>query len=251
MSGVHVLGSDLALALDPVAFAARAGFELDPWQEEVLLERPARGIAVCSRQSGKSLVAAVDTLHTAVYRPGSTILLLSPSQRQSAELMTKVRGLLSSTPTPVAVTAEGELHLRFANGSRVFGLPGTESTVRGFTADLVVVDEAARVARSLITAIRPMLIVSHGRVLAMSTPNGRTGWFFEAWEAEGLGGWRRWLVPATDVPRISPADLAREAASMPAAEFRQEYLCSFEDAAGAVFSAADLDSMFDEEAIQW
>jgi hypothetical protein len=51
------------------------------------------------------------------------------------------------------------------------GLPGTEATIRGFSAvSLLLVDEAARCSDELYLAIRPMLAVSDGTLWLMSTP---------------------------------------------------------------------------------
>ena len=59
-----------------------------------------------------------------------------------------------------------------ANGSRIIALPGTEKTIRGYAAaDLVVIDEAARVEDDLLTAVRPMLaaavLVTMSRSMAL------------------------------------------------------------------------------------
>src|SRR3712207_4427289 len=72
------LARELRHALDPVAFAReRLGFEPDPWQERVLWSSARQILLNCSRQSGKSTVTAVLATHTALYRPGSLILLVS------------------------------------------------------------------------------------------------------------------------------------------------------------------------------
>jgi hypothetical protein len=71
-----VLARDLALALDPVLLARRAGIDPDPWQAEVLRSTAPRRLLNCSRQSGKSTVAAVRAVHVALYEPGSLVLLL-------------------------------------------------------------------------------------------------------------------------------------------------------------------------------
>jgi len=55
------------------------------------------------------------------------------------------------------------------------GLPGSEATIRGFSAvALLRVDQAARVSDDLYVAIRPMLAVSGGKLWLMSTPSGIT-----------------------------------------------------------------------------
>ena len=164
------VAEDLSLALDPPRLMVACALRPDPWQERFLRERPARALLLASRQAGKSTVTAACALHEAVYRPPSTVLLLSPAQRQSAELLARVRTLLNRLPDPPAVMGEGALSVRLANGSRILSLPGSEATVRGFSADLLVIDEAARVDDSLYEAVRPMLAVTGGRLVALSTP---------------------------------------------------------------------------------
>ena len=86
---------------DPVEFAVdQLGFEPDPWQERVLRWDGSRLILNCSRQSGKSTIAAILGTHAALYRPGSLILLISPSLRQSSELFRKVDDSLSALNNP-------------------------------------------------------------------------------------------------------------------------------------------------------
>ena len=100
--------------------------------------------------------------------------------------------------------------------------------------DLLVVDEAARVPDDLYYAIRPMLAVSGGRLVALSTPFGKRGWWHEVW-TRGGDGWERVKVTAHECPRI-PADfLEQERRAMPDAWFQSEYMCEFVDVAGSVF----------------
>lgn len=87
-----------------------------------------------------------------------------------------------------------------------------------------------------------MLAVSNGRLIALSTPCGKRGWFFDSWD--GDGAWQKIQITAQECPRISPAFLAEEQKALGDRWFRQEYLCSFEDAIGAVFSAEDIAAAF-------
>ena len=48
---------------------------------------------------------------------------------------------------------------------------------------------------ALYYAVRPMLAVSAGRMVALSTPFGKRGWFYEAW-ANGGPAWERIHLPA-------------------------------------------------------
>src|SRR5690349_9461942 len=77
---------------DAVRFAReRLGFDPDSIQEKMLRSRGRRGILNCCRQWGKSTVTAALAVHRAATRPGSLVLILSPSARQSAEFLTKAR----------------------------------------------------------------------------------------------------------------------------------------------------------------
>ena len=105
---------------------------------------------------------------------------------------------------------------------------------------LLVIDEAARVDDSLYRAVRPMLAVSRGRLIALSTPYGQRGWFYEAWESKEE--WERVRVTADECPRITPEFLAAERREMGERWFRQEYLCSFETTQDAVFSPEDIEA---------
>jgi hypothetical protein len=228
-------------ALDPVAFAReRLGFEPDPWQARVMRSAARQILLNCSRQSGKSTVTAAIAAHTAVFRPGSLILLLSKAQRQSAELLAKVQGFLRAMEPAPRLDGDSALSCRLANGSRVVSLPGDGDTVRGFSAPtLVVEDEAAFVDDALHMAIRPMLAVSRGRLILMSTPHGKRGHFYAAW-TDGGHGWLRERVTAYDVPRITPEFLAGERAAIGAWWFQQEYLCEFVDTSDQLFSSASI-----------
>ena len=62
-----------------------AGVIPDLWQTEVLAHQASRRLLLCSRQSGKTLVAAALALGTAMQEPGALILILRPSLRQSGE----------------------------------------------------------------------------------------------------------------------------------------------------------------------
>jgi len=243
---------DLACALDPVLFARRLGFDPDPWQAEVLRSNAKRIILCCARQTGKSTVAAVLALHTAIYRPGSLVLLLSPSLRQSSELFRKVadfyRRLGNETPPPEAWSA---LRLELANGSRIVSLPGKETTIRGFSGvRLLIVDEAARVPDDLYAAVRPMLAVSEGRLVLMSTPFGKSGFFYETW-VNGGPEWLRIQVDAYQCPRIARAFLDEELRALGDLAFRQEYMCEFVDAPGAFLSADVIEAAVSGEVETW
>jgi hypothetical protein len=237
---VFDLATDLALALDPVGLAEQAGFYPDRWQRNVLRSASPRMLLNCCRQSGKSTTVATLVMHTAIYQPGSLTLILSPGERQSKETFKKCLALYKALDRPIPAEAETKLELELENGSRVVSLPGSEGTVRGYSGvNLLCVDEASRVPDALYQAVRPMLAVSGGRLIALSTPWGQRGFFYEAWERGG-STWERYEVPASHCPRISAEFLQEERATLPDLFFKSEYLCQFVDAMGQYFATEDV-----------
>jgi hypothetical protein len=229
------LAQDLKLTLDRAAFAKTLDLEPDPWQEDLLSSTSDRVLLNCCRQSGKSTMTGIIALHRALYHPGSLILCLAPALRQSQELFGKVLTFYRDLDRPIPARTERRLSLELENGSRIVTLPGTDKTIRGYSgAALLVVDEASRVADELYFAVRPMLAVSGGALMMLSTPYGKRGVFFEEWT--GGRGWERYEVPASECPRISSEFLEEERGALPSWVFRQEYECSFEETEDAVFT---------------
>jgi hypothetical protein len=231
---------------DPSLFMSSAKLAPDPWQRHLLHSQAGRMLLLCARQSGKSSVAAALALQAALLRPRAPVLLLSPSLRQSGELFRKVQDLFQALGQPTGLVADNAQRLELANGSRILSLPGTEETVRGFSGvSLLVIDEAARVADSLYFAVRPMLAVSQGRLVALSTPFGKRGWFHDEWH--GAGAWERVQIVADQCPRITPEFLAEERRALGERWYRQEYLCSFEDTIDAVFAYQDIQAALNND----
>lgn len=238
-------------------WAKRLNWVPDEWQSQLLDSQARQIITCCSRQTGKSTTTAIKVAHMGLFTPGSLTLLLAPSERQSIELMHKAKDFIEregvTTSTLTRTRAE------FSNGSRIFALPGKESTVRGYSgADLVIIDEASRAPNDLYYTIRPMLAVSQGQVILLSTPYGKRGFFHDIWTSnqnrdfthpwkENIpdDGWERYSVPANECPRITPEFLEQERNKMPEWFFKQEYMCEFAETQDSMFAFSDIAAMFD------
>ena len=223
------------------------GFQADALQASVLDTLAKRGVLNCSRQWGKSTVTAAKAVHHAFHRPASLILVVSPSSRQSGEFLRKTAAFARKLGIRPKGDGDNLISLAFPNGSRIVGLPATEATNRGFSCvSLLLIDEAARVSDHLYMSLRPMIAVSAGSLWLMSTPFGKRGFFYETW-ANGGPEWERIRAPATDCPRIPPAFLEEERATMGERCFRQEYLCEFEDSVSGVFHRGLFDAAITHE----
>jgi hypothetical protein len=162
--------------------------------------------------------------------------MLSPSERQSGEIFKKMLGFYTQLGKPERERYATVLRLELENGRRWISLPGTEGTIRGYSGvNLLIIDEASRVKDDLYYSVRPMLAVSGGDLVALSTPFGKRGFFYDEWE-KGGAEWQRIRLTAYDCPRISQEFLEEERKALGDWWFRQEYLCEFVERADSLFS---------------
>jgi hypothetical protein len=224
----------------PVEFALTVGIEPDPWQVEVLASDHPRKILCCGRQTGKSTVGAVLAVHKALTQPGSTVLVVAPGERQAKLLFSKAASLYKQAGYPLPAHSERRTGLELSNGSIIEALPAVERTTRGYSVDLLVVDEAAAVQDLDYHGILPALIATQGEQVLLSTPRGRRGFFWELWHSDD--DWQRIMVRSDEVRRISSADLEVFKSTMPEQFFRQEFFCEWLDTEGSLFGYDDIEA---------
>jgi Terminase large subunit, T4likevirus-type, N-terminal len=239
-----VIVSDLRAGLSPVVFAQEAlGLEPDSWQADVLTSNARQVALCCSRQAGKSTISSVIAAHSAIFAPASLTVLISPSLRQSSELFKKVVGMLKQANATLEQDSATSVSVR--GGGRIVSLPGNEDTIRGFSSvTLAVFDEAAFAEDGVYRALRPMLAVSRGRLILLSTPNGKRGFFFEAWENSDF---QHVSVPALSCPRISPEFLESEKKALGIHWYRQEFECEFLDGVNSLLAYDTVQNAFSSE----
>jgi hypothetical protein len=239
----------------PVEFAISLGIVPDEWQVEVLASDHPRKILCCGRQTGKSTVAAILALHKALTQPGSVVLVVAPGERQAKLLFSKAASLYKRAGYPLPAHSERRTGLELSNGSVIEALPAVERTTRGYSVDLLVVDEAAAVPDMDYHGILPALIATQGEQVLLSTPRGKRGFFHEIWHealpqpvaeadprqpvAQG-SDWLRVMVRSNEVGRIREEDLEVFRRTMPEQFFRQEFYCEWLDTEGSLFSYDDI-----------
>jgi hypothetical protein len=223
-----------ALLLDPSLILHAQDLTPDPWQRELLHSRKPYLLLNCARQTGKSTTVAAIALYQLLTVPGSLVLVVAPSERQSHELYRKVMHGYLALGQPVASIKSNQSELELANGSRLVALPGREETIRSFSGvSLLILDEASRVPDDLYRSVRPMLAVSQGRLVSLSTPFGQRGWFYDEWI--GAGPWQRVHIPWTMCPRIQADFIAEETRALGQGWVDQEYNGLFTAMEGLVF----------------
>ena len=175
------------------------------------------------------------------------VLVVSPSARQSEELLRKARAFAGR----LGVGRASRTEIRFPGGGRIQAVPGREETVRGYSAvTLLLIDEAARVPEELYQAVLPMLAVARGRMWMMSTPFGRRGFFWEAWRTE-RAGWLKVTAPGRECGRIPKEFLEEMKETQGEQWYRQEYGCEFVQAEGSWFEGEWKENLYVEDVTRW
>ena len=230
------LAADFAAALDPAVLFKRAfGLTPLPWQVDYLREtRPT--VLLKGRQVGASLSAAALAIKTAVYWPDINVVIVSPSLKQSTEICRRAR--VGLRQLSISLSQDSTSTLRLANGSRILSLPGTARSVRGWTAALLIIDEAAFVEHETFVAARA-LVATGGRLVVQSTPAEESGDFYEIVQADDPD-WARFTVRSDEVPTISSEFLAAELRALGPDAYSTEYECQFGKVGASLLTAERL-----------
>jgi len=211
---------------------------LDKWQTQYMFEARARNrvaIAAC-RQSGKSTVTGLFVAWCLLFIPGFQCLVASRSLRQASHYLNTVRAAILAVIPRDAMVQLNRLSMELPNGSQIISIPCAQPDAgRGFSPHLVILDEAAFAPEELFRAITPSLSATRGALHMLSSPNGRQGYFFEAFEGEAMDVFWAQRVPYTDCPRIDEDTIAMEKVSLGELYFRQEYGAEFITPQGAFF----------------
>lgn len=209
-----------------------------------------------SRQSGKSFTKALRRLLRGLKRR-RTQVLLSAGERQSRELMAKVRQHCEALKIATDYHDSGffkdlsvkQLEIVLPGRVRIIGLPANPMTARGFTGD-VLLDEFAMHAqdRDIWGAMLPTVLRGEGELDVASTPKGKGNVFYE------LGSNPRFERSVVTLPDAISQGLQVDEAEMREAMgdetlFRQEFLCEFLDETTAFLTYDRIASCCDPELV--
>lgn len=222
------------------------GFTPDAKQAAVLDHNARRLILCCARQWGKTTIIGIKALHAAVFHPGTQVAIISKSLKQAGILIGRVCQSAAILGYPRKRVRGHEHSLELPNGSRIFGIANSEGAIRGYTIDIVIVDEAAQIADDVIGAASPTLGRTNGKLWLLSTPNGQTGLFFNVWHDAQLTGWFKMKATIEDAPYASPAFIEEQKRLFPY-KFRQEYYCEFTPVKGRLLNHERVNQMLDPD----
>ena len=187
-----VAGAESALRRaqqDPVAFAELLTSE-PLWRHQQQLVRSAARIrcVLAGRQCGKSRTLAVLALHAAFAGPDRVVLVVSATEDAAKRLLREIGWLAQAPLLRASLVEENKTELTLSNGSRVVSVPASERQVRGYSADLLIMDEACFIDSDVIKAARYTTVAKGGRIVMASSPYGRRDRPFAVAYEAGRGG---------------------------------------------------------------
>lgn len=238
----------LRWAIDPAVFVEEAlGVVPDEWQKDALRSMDRTSLYNCCRQSGKTTCTGWGGSHGAIFNDNYCTVIVAPTTRQSKLLFKKVIDVFDKLE--VKLVNSSSLYCKLENGSEVIALPGDGDNIRGYTAHKVIAEEFAFIPPNakIIQAISPMLITTKGRLQVITTPNGKSGQFYDWW-VDRKSNYKRFLVTADMCPRITKEDLEAERKRLVLDSlFRQEYYCEFTDTVDSIFLSEHTRAAIDPE----
>ncbi|HKZ94941.1 MAG TPA: terminase family protein [Candidatus Bathyarchaeia archaeon] len=224
----------LNIQADPSLFARLlVNWHPFPYQEKLLADQSKRIVSCWGRQCGKTTTVAVKAIHYAYTNPNTTVLVASPSLRQSIIMLDRIQELIENSlilRQGVAKQTKTEIHLH--NNSLIVALPCSEDLLRGYTADHIICDEAAFMPEETITQVMfPMLSATDGSAIFLSTPWGKNH-FYKAYTNPDYSVHH---ARSIECPLIKTEFLHEQKRILPDEIYRSEYLAEFTEAAHCFF----------------
>jgi hypothetical protein len=262
--------------IDPVVFAKIFCKFYPHWYQSAILRDFSQNISIrMGRQMGKTSSIAIFALWYAYNRPDAltphqkvTVVIIAPSQRQSKIMYDQIRAYIHANPLLESSVTKSTLdRIELDNNSVIHNFPVGDSAekVRGFSIDMLIVDEAAYIKDRVYTAVLPSLASTNGRLVLIGTPAARVGMFYQAFYPQGSGPTNiqfstHWYpysdaldvqkFSATGVPlfdgegdpvtQLSKNWIEYQMSTMPAGAFAQEYEARFTDDSLGYFNRNDI-----------
>lgn len=233
----QVVGNALKKLLDPIFFSYKIlNFVPFEYQEKLLMDDSKRICACMGRQTGKSTTISAKAIHFAMVNPNTNTLIVSATLRQSMLMFDKILSFVyTSKSVRQSISYRSRTRIQLKNGSWIIALPcgRTGATLRGHTANLVILDEAAFIPEEVINnVVLPMLATTKGSCWMLSTPYDRGHVFYKAFNNTS---WSVYHLPSSVNPLISREFLEEQKKLIGETNYRQEYEAQFVDDVNAYF----------------
>ena len=230
-----------------------------PFQQKLVESFHNNRFTICKlpRQSGKSVTVTAYLIHQAIFRDNINVAILANKRETSFELMAKLQTSYENLPKWLqqGVLAWNKGSIELENGSRITASSTSSSAVRGFSYNIVMLDEFAfvptNIAEEFFSSVYPT--ISSGKstkVIIVSTPNGMNH-FYKLWEdaEKGRNSYNAIEAHWSEVPGRDDKWKAETIANTSEQQFAQEFECDFIGSAGTLIAGSKLKSLVYEKPI--
>lgn len=198
-----------------------------------------RCLTLASRQTGKTTSYTIYALWTLIFNPEKRIMLLANKADTVLEILGRIQMAYEYLPTwlkpAVVVWNKGEI--QFSNKSAIKGFPTASDAARGYSAGIVIMDEAAfvpnNIASKVFESIYPVISSSKkSKFIIVSTPNGAdpNNLYYSLWQQanqktaeKNREGWKPFRIDWWDVPGRDEHWKEMTMASIGQKRFAQEF----------------------------
>lgn len=205
--------------------------QLAQWQSEVAQNQSRFKCISAGRRAGKTYLSIREICYRARI-PKQNIFYITASYRQAKLIAWKLLKEKLLDLRWVKKINESELSITLKNESTI-SLKGSENidALRGVSLSYVVIDECAIVDPELFqTIIRPALADQQGGGLFISTPRGKSNWFYDLYNMQEKlpNEWHSWSVTTLEAGFVDEEEIAQARNEMSLKQFKQEFEASFE-----------------------
>lgn len=203
-------------------------------------------VLVAGRRFGKSMFALIECADRAINQ-GQDVWYLGPTYNNVMPMWRLFKKLVGELPE---YKNEQQKYMEFRppkgmkkGGSISFKSGDRPDNLRGSGLDYVVLDEAAFMPYAVWTdVIYPSLSDRVGGALLISSPNGKSNWFYRMYlkgQDKLEPEWLSWRFRTVDSPYIKPEVIEAARRDEPDLKFKQEYLAEFVSDAAGVFRGVE------------
>lgn len=217
-------------------------------------------LCVKARQVGMTTAIAIDSLLDAIFNNEFVILIVSPSQRQSDRMMWYINKAFNKLQKQLGEEIRLFTHKRdcmvFEHGSELWSLPNNPTTVMGFDADRVIIDEAGVFPTSeghqIYEATMGSLGAKDGGMQLSGMPYGRIKFFYDKYQEALLrkNNFSIHTIPWTERANIDPKykrAIEEQKQYLSPIQFSQTYECVFTDENVVLFPYELLENCINED----
>jgi hypothetical protein len=194
-------------------------FELFDYQERLIdaIHNNKDTLILCSRQLGKTTVAAIYILWMATFKDDQYCVIASKDMGHATEIMSRIKFAYEEMPFWLKAGCKfyNRTSIEFDNGSLIKSMATTDKTGRGNSPSILMFDEISFVRPTIQdkvwSSIAPSLSTG-GKLIMSTTPNGDTDLFARLWRESvaGLNGFKHVFAHYLEHPERGPDSGYRE-----------------------------------------